>query len=364
MMDETFSPSFGSRPAQLVGREAEVAEFLEALEGPVGHPNRASLYIGNRGMGKTALLLELAEQAAAAGFVVAQVLVHERMLDEIIELIQLGGAKYIPKGKRVKGFSASALGFSLGLTFTDEVRRDYGFRVKLSLLCDALAGAGHGVLILVDEVVSTSPQMRELSATFQQLRGERKDIAIAMAALPASMSSVLNDEVLTFLNRAHKVQLGPIRLNDVAVFYTQAFTRLGKTFSAEVIQQMTEASFGYPYLLQLIGYHAQQLLGDELELTATTVELAIGNARRELADDVYAPALKQLSARDLAFLNAMAVDDGSSQIKDVAARAQMSRANAQQYRARLLEAGLIASTARGEIEFVLPYLGTYLREQT
>lgn len=361
-MDETFLPSFGNRPVELVGRDAEVSEFMEALAGPVGHPNRATLYIGQRGMGKTALLMELAERASSAEFVVARVIAGERMLDEILELIQIGGAKHVPAGKKLKGFTVGALGFSLGLTFSDEVRRDYGFRVKLSLLCDVLADAHRGVLILVDEVTPTSPQMRELAAAFQQLRGEGKNIAMALAGLPAAVSSVLNDDVLTFLNRAHKVQLGPVPLNDVAVFYAQTFTRLGKEIAAEVLQRAAEATLGYPYLLQLVGFHIMRVLGDGGAITENVVDLAAGNARRAMADTVYLPALRGLSRRDRQFLEAMAVDDGPSRTDDIRQRTGMSKANVQQYRGRLIGAGLIAPVGRGEVEFVLPYLGEYLRE--
>jgi DNA-binding MarR family transcriptional regulator len=311
-------------------------------------------------MGKTALLMELADRAADVGFVVARVSAGDTMLDEILELIQISGAKHVSPGRGLKGFSASALGFSVGLTFADEVRRNYGFRVKLSLLCDALAKAQRGVLLLVDEVTATSPPIRQLATAFQQLRGDGKNIALAMAGLPGAVSAVLNDDVLTFLNRAHQVHLGPISLTDVTAFYAQAFTRLGKTYSADVLRLAVAATRGYPYLLQLVGYHVLRVLGDAPEMTATAVALAAGNARRDLADTVYAPALRGLSETDKRFLAAMAVDSGPSRVRDIRQRTGMTKANAQQYRARLIAAGLITPSARGEVEFVLPYLNDYL----
>ncbi|MDR1496157.1 MAG: hypothetical protein LBS67_04475, partial [Clostridiales Family XIII bacterium] len=136
-------------------------------------------------MGKTALLLELAAKAEKMGFVTAGVLANKRMLDEIIQLIQIGGAKYVNKSsKKVKAIKVGVPGFSFGLTFLDEVKENYGFRVKLTLLCDALAKCGKGLLILIDEVYSGTEEIRELAATYQHLVGEGKDIAIAMAGLP------------------------------------------------------------------------------------------------------------------------------------------------------------------------------------
>jgi len=38
-----------------------------------------------------------------------------------------------------------------------------------------------------------------------------------------------------------------------------------------------------------------------------------------------------------------------------------TNASAQQYRARLLAAGMVAAVRRGELSFTLPWLGAYLR---
>jgi DNA-binding IclR family transcriptional regulator len=61
------------------------------------------------------------------------------------------------------------------------------------------------------------------------------------------------------------------------------------------------------------------------------------------------------------FLRAMAQDDGVSAIADVRRRLGASHATAQQYRARLIAAGLVAPERRGELSFTLPYLGEYLQ---
>ena len=67
----------------------------------------------------------------------------------------------------------------------------------MSLLCDKLAEKDKGALILIDEV-RTPVAMREVAASYQELVGDRKNIAIAMAGLPHAVPSVLNDSVLTF----------------------------------------------------------------------------------------------------------------------------------------------------------------------
>jgi ATP-dependent Clp protease ATP-binding subunit ClpA len=51
-----FLPAFGNRPDRIVGRDDVIAGFLDGLSQPIGHKNRTSILIGQRGTGKTALL--------------------------------------------------------------------------------------------------------------------------------------------------------------------------------------------------------------------------------------------------------------------------------------------------------------------
>jgi hypothetical protein len=284
------------------------------------------------------------------------------MLDEIIQIIQAKGSDYISEKKpAIKGFSAGAFGFSVGLTFTEETERNFGFRVKLTMLCDELMKLGKRVLILVDEVQSSTDEMRSLATTYQHLIGDKKDVAIAMAGLPDSISAVLNDDILTFLNRAQKVYLGPLPLGEISVYYSRTFAQAGKTISPKALQAAVEATRGYPYLLQLVGYYVLSFSRDSDVISASDVENAIASSKREMVDSVFSPVLKPLSARDRDFLKAMSEDTGASRIADITERLGVSQPYAQKYRRRLVEAGVISASARGEVGFAVPYLDEYLR---
>ena len=43
---------------QYIGRDRVIEQFIDGLREPVGSRNRCTLFLGQRGMGKTALLLE------------------------------------------------------------------------------------------------------------------------------------------------------------------------------------------------------------------------------------------------------------------------------------------------------------------
>jgi len=355
-----FLPAFGNRPTQLIGRNQVVQDFIDGLSQPVGHPNRATLLIGQRGMGKTALLLEFADSIKQSDFVVARVTATENVLNDLIGVIQLKGSKFIKEKSKVKAVTAGALGFSMGLTFSDEAEKKFSFLNKFTLLVDELEKHGKGLVVLVDEIQANSSALRALTTAYQHLIGENKNIVIAMAGLPHAISSILSDEVLTFFNRAKKTNLQPLPLGSISVYYAKVFKELGKKISLENLEIATNATKGYPYLLQLIGFYLLEYTGDAGEITLEHIELANVNAKRDMIENIYEPALKPLSDKDMQFITAMAKDDGTSRIADIKNRLHTNDSVIQAYRKRLIDAGIISSERRGEIAFTLPYFNEYL----
>ena len=358
-----FQPTFGNRPNQFIGRDGEVENFMTGLAEPIGSRNRCTLFLGQRGMGKTALLLELGDRAAKAGYVVARVTAHEGMSRAIVEQIQLNGSQYF-KGdkKRLTGINAGVLGFSFGLTFSDAAEKQYGFRSKMSLLCDRLAEKGKGVLILIDEV-KTSAAMREVAASYQELVGDQKNIAIGMAGLPQAVSDLLNDSVLTFLNRANKVKIGTISPNLIRAYYDRVFKSLDIKMSDDILDRAASSTRGFPYIMQLIGYYLIQYAQGVDAVDEAIMNKAEKSALGDLEDNVFKPIMAPLSDNDRLFLK------GLAQCGESATTAELQKALGhdgpaiQPYRKRLIDAGVIESPRRGELLFSVPYLSEYLRKQ-
>ena len=355
-----FQPTFGNRPEQYIGRDGVIGQFMEGLKEPVGSRNRCTLFLGQRGMGKTALLLELSDRASKAGYVVARVTAHEGMPKAIIEQFQLNGSQYFDDEKRkVTGVTAGVLGFTFGLTFSEAAERQYGFRSKMSLLCDKLAEKGKGALILIDEV-RTSAAMREVAAAYQELVGDRKNIAIAMAGLPHAVSSVLNDSVLTFLNRATKVELGLISTNLIRAYYERAFRSIGIEVSDDILDRAALSTRGFPYLMQLIGYYVIQYTSKGDAVTNAIMDKVEKAAMGDMEDNVFKPILAPLSDNDKIFLKALA------HCGEIAITAKLQAALGkkgpaiQPYRKRLIEASVIEAPRRGELVFAVPYLAEYM----
>ena len=57
MIDRLFSPAFGNRPQIFVGRRDTINDVMSGLKEMPGSKERAVLLLGQRGYGKTVLLL-------------------------------------------------------------------------------------------------------------------------------------------------------------------------------------------------------------------------------------------------------------------------------------------------------------------
>lgn len=358
-----FQPTFGNRPEQYIGRDGVIGQFMAGLKEPIGSRNRCTLFLGQRGMGKTALLLELSDRASKEDYVVARVTAHEGMSQAIIEQFQLNGSKYFNDEKRkLTGMAAGVLGFSFGLTFSDAAERQYGFRSKMSLLCDKLAEKDKGALILIDEV-RTSAAMREVAAAYQELVGDRKNVAIAMAGLPHAVSNLLNDSVLTFLNRATRVELGLISTNLIRAYYERAFKSIKIEASNEILDRAALSTRGFPYLMQLIGYYVIQYTPERGVVTDSIMDKAEKAAMGDMEKNVFEPILNPLSDNDKIFLKALARCGGTVTTAKLQAELGREGPAIQPYRKRLIEAGVIEAPRRGELVFAVPYLAEYLLGQ-
>lgn len=365
MIDTVFSPAFGNRPKCLVGRENVLDELLSGLQQEPGSSGRANLLLGQRGTGKTVLLLEVAERARKMGFIVASpTIVSPDMLGRIVEKLQDEGESFL-KSKKVKltGATFGALGFSAGLQFSREDHDTKSFSYKLMKICKALGKYGKGVLILIDELQANDSDLKELIIAYQEIVGEGENICIGLAGLPGAVSSTLNDHVLTFLNRANKIVLKPLHLPDIDRYYADSFAMLGIKISVEQRREAVNVTEGAPYLMQLVGHYLTKYADDSGKISPEDFKYALETAVGDYKNDICQTALNALSDKDIEFLKAMAEDDGESRISDVAGRMMVSGDYAQMYKRRLLDGGIIEQPGRGRIKFAVPYLREHIRER-
>ena len=209
--------------------------------------------------------------------------------------------------------------------------------------------------------------MVAISTAVQHLVSEDADIAVAIAGLPELVSDLLNDKVLTFMRRAKREVLADVPVEEVADSLFETFNGAGMTLSRELAEQAAHATFGYPYMIQLVGYNVwDQVVSREHTHVAAVepsdVAVGIKAANDELGVAVCEPELAALSEKAVVFLAALAEFDGPAATADVARVMGATPQYANTYRRRLLDAHVLVEPRRGEVDFALPYLRTYLRE--
>ena len=362
MRDTIFVPSFGNRPRNLVGREEIISAFESALRNPPGSRERAMLILGQRGSGKTVLLLEFADVARKYGCVVASpTVVSQEMPVRILEKLQSDGEPYLPGTRnRITGASVSAFGFGGGIDLKSEELDSKSFAGKLSGLCSELNKRGKPVLLLVDEVQAEQKELRQLIIAYQEMVGEGLDVFIVLAGLPTTVSAVLNDHVLTFLNRASKIDLPPLKIGDIEFYYKKVFSELNIRLRDEQISRAAEKTGGSPYLMQLIGHYIALSAEAGDSVSDSQFSATIQRAREDFMNDICETTLAPLSGKDIAFLAAMAVYGEAVEMADVISKLHCTASLAQTYKRRLIQAGVIRQPRRGIVQFAVPYLRDYL----
>lgn len=362
MQDSVFEPSFGNKPAYLVGRNDCLKIFRGALESRPGSRERALLILGQRGFGKTVLLLEMADIAHEMGYVVASpTVVSGNLLERILEKIGADGAVILDKDiPHITGGSISIMGFGGGIQTQTKESGTHSFAYNLTELCNKINAKGRGVLILVDEVQANSEELKQLIIAYQEIVGQGGNIAIAMAGLPGAVSSTLNDHVLTFLNRARKINLGPLNTKDIYAFYKEAFLKASISVPDAMSREAAEMTYGSPYLMQLNGHYMVTYCGEDGKITDDQFRQAILDGKDDYENDIAKTTLNALSDKDIEFLCAMIPDKGASKISDIADRMGKSNAYVQLYKRRLIDSGVIEQPRRGEVQIVVSYVKDYL----
>lgn len=365
MLTNPFTPTFGVSPPMLVGRDDLIEEFASALDDGPGASGRATIYTGARGTGKTVMLNKVQDVAKKNGWLVISETATPGFINRLAT-IHLPSilANLMDQGK--KRISGVTLPFGAGgATWDNPVTANLptNFRSQLELVTDVLAEYDTGVLITIDEIhYRQIEELREFGATIQHAFRDSRNVAFAAAGLPSAVSPVLNDDVLTFLRRAERYNLGRVSLSDVEQAIREPIEENGREIDAVACTEAAQATGGYPFLIQLIGQYIWRQNPKEKTITSSDVAEGVAAARRRMGSLVYEPALADISSIDRTFLVAMSQDDGPSKMSDICSRLGVSANYAGQYRLRLIEAGMIESVNYGEVDFAQPLLREYLTE--
>ena len=354
-----FTPSFGRVPPVLAGRDFIVTDLLQALDQGGSAPDLCTLYVGPRGMGKTALMLHIAQQAGQYGWVSASTFTQKRMLEDLLERAVANSREFVHKQAPARLKSVS-LGSLFSAEWEYQNTESGNWRTRMSALLDELNGQGIGLLLTVDEVSPEDRELVQLVNVVQQFFGEGRKVGLLLAGLPSNVSALVSHDQASFLRRAMRQDLGLVYDEDVAIALEGTVEQAGKGIAANALQNAVRAIGGYPYMMQLVGYRAWSASGDSSRISAFHVDEGIKRARIDFKNGVLDATFRSLSAQDRLFLLAMLKDDEASKTSEIGRRLGRDGNYARTYKLRLLEQGLISEWERGYVQFAMPYLREYL----
>lgn len=361
-----FRPSFGVSPRVLAGRVDLLQDFDVALDEGPGSPLRTLLVSGARGMGKTVVLNELEDIARSRGWLVVRLPEGDRMLEELVDTTVpalLAEHDVTAVRRRLTGGGVSSV-----VTVSTQVEDRYPVTASLAQLltrlCEVLAGHETGLLFTLDEVQAAAPDVvGRFATTYQHLVRDDREVAFAAAGLATGVDQLLRQAGTTFLRRAERVHLAALTETEVASAARATVEDAGRRIGDAALGRFVQICHGYPYLLQLVGYHAWRAERGGEEITLDDVDRTLPVVVERMGRLVHAPALGTVPERQRSYLRAMAADDGPAATSEVARRMGVSMSEQNVYRARLIDRELITPAGHGFVDFALPYLREHLRGQ-
>ena len=309
---------------------------------------------GPRGSGKTVLLCDLRDRARELGWKTAIVSAGPNLLLDLKDQIAESSLA-----------TNASVGVNAGFVSAkfDVVPKESSLRKLLG----SAAKSSKGLFIAIDEVQDAPiDDMRAIASAVQLLIGEKVDIALAFAGLPAGVMDLINGKALTFLRRALPEDLAPINQVEVALSMGDSFIATGLTIEDDLLSRAAKATKGYAYLVQLVGYSIWQRANLHRVKSANVSErdviegIALAEAR--FHDVVHEPAISGLGLNDIKYLLAMCEDKQQSKSSEIAKRMGKKTNEVSSIRAKLLQREVIQAPQRGYVQFAVPDLDIYLRE--
>lgn len=325
MFSNPFSPIFGEKPDVFFGRERILNLFDHAMIN-VGSDDRAIFITGTRGSGKTALLEQLSIRAIA----------KKR---KVIDL----GPDDVSK--------------------TDNMQQ---------ILIESCSNYKNGLFVTIDEIHKVPIEdVSTLCNAFQMASRKGFDIMLAIAGLPYAYSKVIRHEGCTYFRRALHEEIGLFTWDEAADSFSKIFSRIkGLNVSSDIIEKLNTASYGHPYIMQLLGYHLILNINDHVSskthsVTMDEIKIAIKNALFAYEQRALKPLMDELPNKEKEYLIKMSECLNADRLADtteIASKFGDTQNKVSRQRAYLIDHGIIASPERGKVMFCIPYLADYVKK--
>lgn len=342
--ENPYTLTFGKTPEQLILRPRAEREVVDTFCAP--RPAQQTYVItGVRGSGKTVLLSRLsAIFQEKPEWIVVELNSNRDLLTSLAS--KLSSENALAELFRRAKINLSFFGFGLEVSGEAPIT---DIDTALEKMLASIKSQSKRVLVAIDEVSNTQ-SMREFSTSFAMFARHDLPIFLLATGLYENVQDLQNVDNLTFLYRAPKIDLGPLNLQAIADSYQDTFGCSRKEAVA-----MTEATKGYSFAFQLLGYLTWNADGDWKSV--------LSEYRLYLDEYVYSKLWSELSAKDREVVRAIA-DTTGGRVQEIREKLGMESNEFSPYRQRLLTKGIVVSEGYGRLQFALPYFADFVQTQS
>ena len=341
-MKNPYTLQFGKEPKNLISRASQIAEIEESFreDDPV---QQVYMITGVRGAGKTVLMTEIAKRFRDdKEWIVVELNPRSDLLKEM-------AAKLSSENTLAEIFQRAKINlsfFGIGLEVTGSVPIT-NIETALEKMLDSLKKRGKHVLITIDEVTNTE-EMGVFAGAFQIFVRHELPVFLVMTGLYENIDALQNEENLTFLYRAARIDLKPLNLGVIAGNYEKAFN-----IKPETAKEMARLTRGYPYGFQALGYFTWENKGDYTK--------ALDQYKQLLDERAYEKLWSEMSAGDrrIAYGIAKSKSGKTSEIREILS---LKPNEINPYRKRLMRKGIVNGDERGVLKFTLPLFESYVMD--
>lgn len=342
-MNNPFTLTFGVLPEQFISREGIADQVISDFSSGQNDSN-AYILKGVRGAGKTVMLSYLRGQFENMdGWIVLNINPEMDILEGIAaKLYEKGAAKrfFI---KKTFNFSFHGFGFSLeGEVPVKSVE------TLLEKMLEIIRKQGKKVLVAIDEI-SSSKNVKVFSHTFKNLVIDGYPIYLLATGLNENVSNLQDEETLTFIYRAPKIDISALSLYAIANSYRRT---LGLSESeANKCAALTE---GYASAYQILGSILFKSGKKEID------DMVLEEFDKTLEEINYGKMWSDLSRNDKEFLFGFS-SQKMNKAKSIIENSSIGVKSYSKYRERLLKLGIVASDSYGYLSLTLPRLYQFIQ---
>lgn len=334
-MNSPFNVSFGEEPKNLIKRTIEFEQVTSVFDSDMPE-TKIMMITGARGCGKTVLLSEVKNYYDNKdNWITVDINPNGDILAQL-------ASKIYETGKVKKLFLKAEFNFSfhgLGLSIHGDESLSSIYTL-LDNIFKYLKKKEIKVLITIDDV-SCNDNVKLFVHSYQEYLREGYLTYLLLTGLYENIDKLEKTDNITFLARAPKIYLSKLNLRAITMTYMSVFG-IGEDDAIQLAKQTNGYAYGFQLLGSILYKNNKTKIDDSI----------LSNYDLQLEDNAYSLIWRSLTNLEQKILFGIAATSGAN--KEILNYTNLNNATLQIYKIRLSKKGLIDSTQRGKIAFVLP----------